>query len=27
LEPDPKKPVYIQTVFGLGYKFEAGDDA
>lgn len=22
LEPDPKKPVYIQTVFGLGYKFE-----
>jgi DNA-binding response OmpR family regulator len=27
LEPDPKKPVYIQTVFGLGYKFEAGEDA
>ncbi|MDO9121788.1 MAG: helix-turn-helix domain-containing protein, partial [Anaerolineaceae bacterium] len=22
IEPDPKKPVYIQTVFGLGYKFE-----
>ncbi|MBA4384352.1 MAG: DNA-binding response regulator [Anaerolinea sp.] len=22
LEPDPKNPVYIQTVFGLGYKFE-----
>jgi len=22
LEPDPKIPVYIQTVFGLGYKFE-----
>jgi DNA-binding response OmpR family regulator len=27
LEPNPKKPVYIQTVFGLGYKFEAGVDA
>ncbi len=27
LEPNPKKPVYIQTVFGLGYKFEAGNDA
>jgi two-component system alkaline phosphatase synthesis response regulator PhoP len=27
LEPNPKKPVYIQTVFGLGYKFEAGGDA
>lgn len=24
LEPNPKKPKYIQTVFGLGYKFEAG---
>lgn len=23
LEPDPKKPVYIRTVFGVGYKFEA----
>lgn len=22
LEPDPKKPVYIRTVFGFGYKFE-----
>jgi two-component system, OmpR family, alkaline phosphatase synthesis response regulator PhoP len=22
LEPDSKNPVYIQTVFGLGYKFE-----
>jgi DNA-binding response OmpR family regulator len=21
LEPDPRKPVYIQTVFGLGYRF------
>jgi len=27
LEPDPKKPVYIQTVFGLGYKLETGGDA
>jgi two-component system alkaline phosphatase synthesis response regulator PhoP len=27
LEPNPKKPVYIQTVFGLGYKYEAGDNA
>jgi DNA-binding response OmpR family regulator len=27
LEPNPKKPVYIQTVFGLGYKFDAGGDA
>jgi DNA-binding response OmpR family regulator len=27
LEPNPKKPIYIQTVFGLGYKFEAGGDA
>jgi DNA-binding response OmpR family regulator len=23
LEPDPKKPSYIHTVFGVGYKFEA----
>lgn len=23
LEPNPRKPVYIQTVFGLGYKFDA----
>jgi two-component system alkaline phosphatase synthesis response regulator PhoP len=22
LEPDPKKPVFIHTVFGVGYKFE-----
>ncbi len=22
LEPDPKKPAYIHTVFGVGYKFE-----
>jgi two-component system alkaline phosphatase synthesis response regulator PhoP len=27
LEPNPRKPIYIQTVFGLGYKFEAGGDA
>jgi two-component system, OmpR family, alkaline phosphatase synthesis response regulator PhoP len=27
LEPNPKKPIYIQTVFGLGYKLEAGVDA
>jgi DNA-binding response OmpR family regulator len=27
LEPDPKKPVYIQTVFGVGYKMEIGTDA
>jgi DNA-binding response OmpR family regulator len=26
LEPDPKNPVYIQTVFGLGYKYELGID-
>ena len=26
LEPNPKEPVYIQTVFGLGYKFEAASD-
>lgn len=26
LEPDPKHPVYIQTVFGLGYKFEMSLD-
>lgn len=27
LEPNPKKPVYIQTVFGMGYKLEAGPHA
>jgi DNA-binding response OmpR family regulator len=26
LEPNPKNPVYIQTVFGLGYKFEIRED-
>jgi two-component system alkaline phosphatase synthesis response regulator PhoP len=25
LEPNPRKPVYIHTVFGLGYKLEPGD--
>ena len=27
LEADPKNPAYIQTVFGLGYKFEGGGHA
>lgn len=27
MEPNPREPVYIQTVFGLGYKLEAGTDA
>ena len=26
LEPDTKHPVYIQTVFGLGYKLEANEN-
>lgn len=26
LEPDPRNPVYIQTVFGLGYKFELNNN-
>ncbi len=25
IEPNPKSPVYIHTVFGVGYKLEAGD--
>ena len=25
LEPDPKNPVYIETVFGIGYKFTKSD--
>jgi DNA-binding response OmpR family regulator len=24
IEPDPKQPTYIQTVYGVGYRFEAG---
>ena len=27
LEPNPKKPVYIQTVFGIGYKLEVNKNA
>lgn len=27
MEPNPKKPIYIHTVFGLGYKLEVGEDA
>ncbi len=27
LEPDPKKPIYIQTVFGLGYMLVADNNA
>ena len=27
LEPNPKKPTYIQTVFGVGYKLETGHNA
>ena len=27
LEPNPKKPIYIQTVFGVGYKIENGVNA
>ena len=27
LEPNPKKPIYIHTVFGVGYKFEAEKNA
>ena len=27
LEPDPKRPRYIQTVFGLGYKLDVGENA
>lgn len=26
MEPEPKKPVYIQTVFGVGYKLEVTRD-
>ncbi len=27
LEPDPKRPRYIQTVFGLGYKLDVDENA
>jgi len=27
LEPNPKKPIYIHTVFGVGYKLEVSDHA
>jgi two-component system, OmpR family, alkaline phosphatase synthesis response regulator PhoP len=27
MEPNPRKPIYIQTVFGLGYKLDMGNDA
>ncbi|MDD5371212.1 MAG: response regulator transcription factor [Anaerolineaceae bacterium] len=27
LEPNPKKPTYLVTVFGVGYKLQAGADA
>ncbi|RBP83984.1 transcriptional regulator, partial [Cytobacillus firmus] len=26
IEEDPSKPKLIQTVWGIGYKFSAGDD-
>ena len=26
LEPDPRNPRYVQTVFGVGYRFNAGGD-
>jgi two-component system alkaline phosphatase synthesis response regulator PhoP len=27
MEPNPRKPIYIQTVFGLGYKLDTGENA
>lgn len=27
IEPDPRRPRYIQTVFGVGYRFEVKEDA
>jgi DNA-binding response OmpR family regulator len=24
IEPDPKEPIYIETVFGVGYRFKKG---
>jgi DNA-binding response OmpR family regulator len=26
IEPDPTQPTYVQTVFGVGYRFAGGDD-
>ena len=26
IEPDPKNPTYIRTVYGVGYKLESGDN-
>ncbi|MEO1440140.1 MAG: winged helix-turn-helix domain-containing protein [Chloroflexota bacterium] len=26
IEPDPRNPVYIQTVYGVGYRFVIPDD-
>jgi DNA-binding response OmpR family regulator len=26
IEPDPKRPTYIQTVYGVGYRLEIGED-
>jgi DNA-binding response OmpR family regulator len=25
LEPNPEQPIYIQTVYGIGYKFSERD--
>jgi DNA-binding response OmpR family regulator len=25
MEPNPRQPVYIQTIRGVGYRFEPGD--
>ncbi|MBC7335067.1 MAG: response regulator transcription factor, partial [Clostridia bacterium] len=27
IEPDPRRPRYIHTVFGVGYRFEVKEDA
>lgn len=27
IEPNPRRPTYIQTVFGVGYKLEVTEDA
>jgi two-component system alkaline phosphatase synthesis response regulator PhoP len=26
VEPDPKHPIYIKTVYGVGYRLEGGED-